>query len=41
MRDDGYAVAERLKITHILTLDRRDFHIVRPAHSPHFEILPS
>jgi predicted nucleic acid-binding protein len=35
------AVAERLKITRILTLDQRDFHIVRPSHSEHFEILPS
>lgn len=34
------AVAERLRITRILTLDQRDFHIVRPKHAPHFEILP-
>ena len=34
------AVAERLEITRILTLDRRDFQILRPAHSHHFEILP-
>ena len=26
------AVAERLTITHILTLDRRDFSIIRPTH---------
>jgi predicted nucleic acid-binding protein len=35
------AVAERLKITRILTLDRRDFEMVRPNHSEYFEILPS
>jgi predicted nucleic acid-binding protein len=35
------AVAERLGITRILTLDQRDFHIVRPRHAPHFERLPS
>lgn len=35
------AVAERLRITRILTLDRRDFDIIRPKHSEHFEILPS
>lgn len=33
-------VAERLNITRILTLDRRDFQIIRPAHIEHFEILP-
>jgi len=35
------AVAERLKITRILTLDQRDFHIIRPKHIGYFEILPS
>jgi predicted nucleic acid-binding protein len=34
------AVAERLNITRILTLDQRDFHIIRPTHAPHFELLP-
>jgi uncharacterized protein len=34
------AVAERLKISRILTLDRRDFDIVRPRHVPTFEVLP-
>jgi hypothetical protein len=29
-----------MEITHILTLDRRDFQIARPKHTPHFEILP-
>jgi predicted nucleic acid-binding protein len=35
------AIAERLEITRILTLDRRDFQILRPKHSAHFEILPA
>jgi predicted nucleic acid-binding protein len=35
------AVAERLNITRILTLDQRDFQIIRPKHSDYFEILPS
>jgi predicted nucleic acid-binding protein len=34
------AVAERMTITRILTLDRRDFDIIRPAHTDHFELLP-
>ncbi len=34
------AVAERLKIGRILTLDQRDFHIIRPKHIDYFEILP-
>jgi predicted nucleic acid-binding protein len=34
------AVAERLNITRILTLDRRDFQILRPQHIDRFEILP-
>jgi predicted nucleic acid-binding protein len=34
------ALAERLNIAQILTLDRRDFGIVRPSHIAHFEILP-
>jgi predicted nucleic acid-binding protein len=34
------ALAERLNITRILTLDRRDFTIIRPSHHPYFEILP-
>lgn len=34
------AVAERRKITDILTLDYRDFSIVRPKHSVHLTILP-
>ena len=34
------AVAENLQITHILTLDKRDFGIIRPVHAPYFDILP-
>jgi predicted nucleic acid-binding protein len=33
-------VAERLGVTRILTLDRRDFSIVRPRHCDFFELLP-
>lgn len=34
------AVAERLNITRILTLDQRDFQILRPQHISRFELLP-
>jgi predicted nucleic acid-binding protein len=34
------AIAERLDVTRVLTLDRRDFSIIRPKHHSHFEILP-
>lgn len=34
------AVAERLKITRILTTDRRHFSIIKPKHCPAFELLP-
>jgi predicted nucleic acid-binding protein len=34
------AIAERLNITRILTLDRRDFGIYRPRHCDYFELLP-
>jgi hypothetical protein len=34
------AVAERLKISRILTTDRRDFSLVRPRHCKEFELLP-
>jgi len=34
------AVAERLTITRIYTLDRRDFSIIRPKHCDYFELLP-
>jgi predicted nucleic acid-binding protein len=35
------AVAERLNISYVFTLDRRDFQIVRPSHKSHFEIMPA
>lgn len=34
------AVAERLNIRHILTLDQRHFRLFRFQHCPNFEILP-
>ncbi len=34
------AVAERLKIHRILTMDRRDFLMIEPNHCDCFEILP-
>ncbi len=34
------AIAERLKIQRILTVDRRDFQLFRPLHCSHFEIVP-
>lgn len=34
------AIAERLNVTRILTLDQRDFGMVRPRHTPHLELLP-
>jgi uncharacterized protein len=34
------AAAERLGITEIATLDRRHFSVVRPGHTPAFELLP-
>ena len=34
------AIAERLNITKILTIDRRHFNIFRPKHCATFEILP-
>jgi uncharacterized protein len=33
-------IAERLNITRICTLDRRDFSIIRPKHCDCFELLP-
>ncbi len=35
------ALAERLHIRRILTLDRRHFQMIRPQHCVAFEILPS
>ena len=34
------AIPERLGATRLLTLDRRDFSIIRPRHVAAFEILP-
>lgn len=34
------ALAERLNVTRILTLDRRHFELFRPQHCAAFEILP-
>lgn len=34
------ALAERLNVTHVLTLDRRDFNVLRPKHCTHLELLP-
>ena len=34
------AIAERLAITRVYTLDRRDFTIIRPSHCDYFELLP-
>lgn len=33
-------IAERKNIIRVLTFDRRDFSIIRPRHSPYFELLP-
>lgn len=34
------AIAERLGIKEIATLDRRDFSVVRPRHAEVFSIVP-
>ena len=34
------AIAERLRVTRILTLDHRHFRMFRPRHCPAFELLP-
>lgn len=34
------AIAERLGVTTIATLDHRDFAVVRPAHCDAFELIP-
>lgn len=34
------ALAERLQITHVATLDRRHFHAVRPCHRDTLQLLP-
>ncbi|MBE9170412.1 PIN domain-containing protein [Pleurocapsales cyanobacterium LEGE 06147] len=33
-------IAEKLAVTRIYTLDRRDFSIIRPSHCDYFELLP-
>jgi hypothetical protein len=34
------AIAERLAITRVYTLIRRDFSVIRPNHCDYFELLP-
>lgn len=34
------AIAERLGITRVYTLDQRDFSIIRPKHCDYFELVP-
>lgn len=34
------AAAERLDVTEVATLDRRDFGVVRPQHTEGFVLLP-
>ena len=34
------ALAERLNIKRILTVDKKDFQVIRPNHCAYFEILP-
>lgn len=34
------AIAERLGVSQVATLDRRHFSVVRPSHVPTFELLP-
>jgi uncharacterized protein len=35
------ALAERLRVTRVLTLDRRDFSVVRPRHCAALTLLPA
>ncbi len=35
------ATAERLGATKVVTLDRRHFSVVRPAHTEYFDLLPA
>lgn len=35
-----FAIAERMNVTRILTIDQRDFRLFRPNHCPAFEIIP-
>jgi predicted nucleic acid-binding protein len=34
------ALAERLRVTHVATLDRRHFHAIRPRHCDALQLLP-
>jgi len=34
------SVAERLNVAHILTIDQRDFRLLRPTHCQYFELFP-
>ncbi len=34
------AIAERLGVTQIATIDRRDFTLIRPRHVSAFKLLP-
>ncbi|MEO3799547.1 PIN domain-containing protein [Nonomuraea sp. B1E8] len=34
------AVAERMRVTEVMTIDVRDFSVVRPAHVPALTLLP-
>ena len=34
------AIAERLNVSRLLTLDRRDFLVIRPSHCTAFTLLP-
>lgn len=34
------AIAERLAISRVYTLDRRDFSVIRPKHCDYFELIP-
>ncbi|MHA6620566.1 twitching motility protein PilT [Pseudonocardia sp. DLS-67] len=34
------AIAERLRVSEVATLDHRHFHAVRPRHIPAFTLLP-
>lgn len=34
------SMAERLNISTVLTLDKRDFHMIRPRHTGYFTIMP-
>jgi uncharacterized protein len=34
------AIAERLNVKQVATLDRRDFSVVRPRHAAVFSIVP-